>query len=196
MNRNFWNTQNERLSPQMDFHGHLLAAHPILKDPNFAQSVVFLANHSDHEGAIGVVLNRPLKKTLSQIRGEYTYSPLANVPVFWGGPVDSSQLLLAAWEWSPVLKIFKLFFGISPTDAEAMLTSSDHVQVCCFTGISGWSKGQLEAEIDQSAWLKLPISENVVQNFGKADDLWQNLIASVHPELFLLAFKPKNLQSN
>ena len=46
--------------------GSLLLAHPAMKDPNFRRSVVLMSAHNA-EGAMGVVLNRPLGKRLGEL---------------------------------------------------------------------------------------------------------------------------------
>ena len=43
--------------------GSLLLAHPVLRDPNFRRTAVLMSTHGP-EGAMGVVLNRPLGKRL------------------------------------------------------------------------------------------------------------------------------------
>ena len=65
--------------------GTLLLAHPSMRDPNFRRSVVLMSAHNA-EGAMGVVLNRPLHKRLGELSGEFALGPLASVP-----------LVLSAW---------------------------------------------------------------------------------------------------
>src|ERR1043165_4098102 len=79
------------------FAGSLLLAHPAMRDPNFRHSVVLMSAHSS-EGAMGVVLNRPLGKRLGQLSGDFALGALASVPLFTGGPVNNEQLVLAAWQ--------------------------------------------------------------------------------------------------
>ena len=38
---------------------HFLLAMPTLEDPNFSETVTFICDHND-DGALGVVINRPL----------------------------------------------------------------------------------------------------------------------------------------
>ena len=45
--------------------GHFLVASPHLLDPNFARAVVLLIQHNK-EGALGVVLNRSIEKTVQE----------------------------------------------------------------------------------------------------------------------------------
>ncbi len=48
-------------SPADFLTGQLLIAMPAMEDPRFAQSVIYLCAHTP-EGAMGLVLNRPLQR--------------------------------------------------------------------------------------------------------------------------------------
>src|SRR5436190_21638598 len=99
--------------------GSLLLAHPSMRDPNFRHSVVLMSAHNA-EGAMGVVLNRPMGKRLGELNGEFALGPLAGVGLFNGGPVQTEQLVLAAWQARP--DGFRLHFGIEPEKAVPLLT--------------------------------------------------------------------------
>ena len=47
--------------PETSLAGQVLIAMPGLQDPEFANSVVYLCAHTD-EGAMGIIVNRPLAK--------------------------------------------------------------------------------------------------------------------------------------
>src|SRR5213079_497569 len=79
--------------------GSLLVAHPNMLDPNFRRSVLFISAHDASDGALGVILNRPLDKQVSDLVNEAPPDGLAEVPVFLGGPVGKNQLMFAAFEW-------------------------------------------------------------------------------------------------
>src|SRR5438270_8542804 len=79
--------------------GSLLIAHPSMLDPNFRRAVLFISAHDPKDGAIGVILNRPLDKQVSDLVSEDPPVGLADVPVFLGGPVGKNQLMFAAFEW-------------------------------------------------------------------------------------------------
>ena len=66
--------------------GSLLIAHPNMLDPNFRRSVLFISAHDPTDGALGVILNRPLDKHVSELVSEEPPEGLADVPVFLGGP--------------------------------------------------------------------------------------------------------------
>ena len=55
----------DRLDPTSSYlNNQLLIAMPTLQDPNFAQTVTLVCEHSDR-GALGIILNRPLSMTLA-----------------------------------------------------------------------------------------------------------------------------------
>src|SRR3954453_1821432 len=84
--------------PQM-LAGSLLVAHPNMLDPNFRRTVLFISAHDPEDGALGVILNRPLDKHVSDLVNDETPEALAEVPVYLGGPVGRNQLMFAAFEW-------------------------------------------------------------------------------------------------
>ena len=52
---------------------HLLIAMPSLADPNFAQSVTLVCEHTD-KGALGIVLNKPLPMKLGEVLSQMKLS--------------------------------------------------------------------------------------------------------------------------
>lgn len=174
--------------------GSLLLAHPSLVDPNFKRSVILVSQHSE-EGAMGVIINRPLGKTLAELSGDFALGELAEVPVFAGGPVQDKQLILSAWEASETEGTFKLYFGLDPEKAAELKRGNDKLELRAFLGYSGWTGGQLEGELQQNAWLVAPVVGELLQ---KADgvDLWRNIIGRISPELRLLAEAPDRPELN
>jgi putative transcriptional regulator len=171
--------------------GSLLLAHPAMKDPNFRRSVVLMSAHNA-EGAMGVVLNRPLGKRLGELNGEFALGALAGVPLFKGGPVQTEQLLLAAWQTRP--DGFRLHFGIEP-DKAAQLLADEGATVRAFLGYSGWSAGQLENELRGNTWIVADVPEDLLT--GAADDaLWRSVLGRAGIEWKLLADEPENPEEN
>jgi putative transcriptional regulator len=68
-------------------------------DPNFRRTVLFISSHTASEGALGVILNRPLDKHVAELVNDPPPEALADVPVFLGGPVGTNQLMFAAFDW-------------------------------------------------------------------------------------------------
>src|SRR5438045_9378697 len=79
--------------------GSLLVAHPNMLDPNFRRTVLFISVHDPNDGALGVIINRPLDRQVADLVTETPPEGLSEVPVFLGGPVGKNQLTFAACEW-------------------------------------------------------------------------------------------------
>lgn len=66
--------------------GKLLIASNTLEDANFAGTIILIARH-DADGAMGVVINRPLGLSLDYaLRGEVEAARGVEAPLFHGGP--------------------------------------------------------------------------------------------------------------
>jgi putative transcriptional regulator len=175
--------------------GSLLLAHPDLHDGNFRRAVVLISAHSEEDGALGVIVNQPLERTLGEAHGEFAYGPLANVKLYCGGPVAKEQMLLSAWQWNLETGVFRLHFGISAEKAAELLENEPGTEVRGFLGYSGWTSGQLENELRHKSWVLAPIdSPNLQQEHGEG--LWKHLLARVKPELLFRADAPEDPSVN
>ncbi|HEY3757653.1 MAG TPA: YqgE/AlgH family protein [Opitutaceae bacterium] len=182
----------ERKPPPKDsLAGNLLLAHPALRDPNFRRTVI-LMTADDPKGSTGVVLNRPLNKFLGSLGGDYALGPLSDTPVFSGGPVQTKQLILAAWHAQP--HGFQLHLGIE-ADKAAELAAEPDVHVRAYFGYAGWSSGQLKKELTQNAWL---IAEAPRDLFSQPGDLslWRSAISREGDEWRLMAEEPEDPNLN
>jgi putative transcriptional regulator len=168
--------------------GSLLLAHPSLIDPNFRRTVILLSAHADGEGSIGVIVNRPLNKTLGEYDPAVRDSPLGQVPLYVGGPVATDQLILTAWKYSEEEGSFKLYFGIDGEKAKRILEKDAGFKLHGFLGHAGWSEGQLDTEIEQGSWVlssSLPLLQDELAPID-----WHELLCHERPELRLLADAP------
>ena len=144
------------------------------------------------EGAMGVVLNRPVGKRLGELNGEFALGPLAGVALYQGGPVQTEQLLLAAWQVRP--DGFRLHFGIEP-DKAAQLLGEDGAQVRAFMGYSGWSAGQLENEMKHNTWIVAEVPEDLLAQ-PATEVLWRTVLGRAGLEWRLLADEPEHPEAN
>ena len=169
--------------------GHLLLAHPVLRDPHFRRTVVLLSGH-DADGAMGVVLNRPLDKQLGELNAEFALSPLAGVPLYYGGPVEPEQLIIVTWQWIEVDHAFQLHFGVEVEKA-VELVGTPGLAMRAFLGYSGWTNGQLENEMKHDTWIATPVEGDwLLKHDGIT--LWRNLLGHLEPELKVLADAPED----
>lgn len=173
--------------------GSLLLAHPSLRDDNFRKTVILLSTH-DADGAMGVVLNRPMGKCLGELDPVFAMGALAKIPLFQGGPVQPSQVILCAWRPHPDQEGYQLMFGIDPQKAEELIADED-VHLKAFVGYAGWTRGQLEGELKQNTWL---VSQLVADLLDESPDerLWRELLGQIDHEWKLLANEPEDPSLN
>ena len=142
-----------------------LIAMPGMVDDNFAGSVVYLCDHSDH-GAMGLVINRPtdvnLQTVFERLDLDLEIRPLSDVPVCFGGPVHTDRGFIlhlpdVSDEYGSSLKIPD---GLSMTTSKDILESLAQgrgpQRFLMTLGYAGWSAGQLEDEIAANGWLNVP----------------------------------------
>ncbi|HEY8932287.1 MAG TPA: YqgE/AlgH family protein [Rariglobus sp.] len=173
--------------------GSLLLAHPSLRDDNFKRTVILIASH-DSEGAMGVVLNRPLEKQLGELNDEFAQSPLSQVPLFAGGPVNPAQVILCVWRPHPDNDGFQLMFGIDPEKAGELI-HEEGVHMRAFLGYAGWTGGQLEDELQRDTWVVSPLVSELLDD-APDEQLWRDLLGQIDDEWKLLANEPDDPSLN
>ena len=156
-----------------------LIAMPGMADPNFAQSVTLVCEHSA-QGALGIVINRPLPMTFGdvfkQLGLDATQSRVAADPVLQGGPVQTDRgfvLHSPGRLWDSTLPVSDwLHLTTSRDILEALARGEGPPAAVIALGYAGWEAGQLEDEVAQNAWLTAPAHERLV--FETAlDDRWE-----------------------
>ncbi len=179
--------------------GKLLVASLALTDPNFFRTVVLLCRHDD-EGALGLVLNRPLELEPLEFHLP-EWSSLAAPPgvVFHGGPVETSSALILGRHRDPLPP------G-SPnavTARTALLDLSRPLEelaprleaVRLFAGYAGWSPGQLEGELEQEAWFVIdPLEPEILT--PEPATLWRDVLRRQPGRLAMFAFAPADPSVN
>jgi putative transcriptional regulator len=134
--------------------GFFLVAKPTLLDPNFQRTVVLVANAPDG-ATLGVIINRPLQRSLANILpGNPTLAKFTE-PLYFGGPVEPVGLFAvfraqeAPGQTFPV--VGDLHLALLPPTVEQLLLKPPE-QVRFFNGYSGWAPGQLANELQRGDW--------------------------------------------
>jgi putative transcriptional regulator len=186
--------QNTPTEGETPVTGSLLIAHPMLRDPNFRRTIIFLASHDTNEGSLGVVMNRPMRKRLGEIEPLSPDSLLASVPLYTGGPAATDKLILAAWRWLREQGSLQIYFGIDSKKAEQLLKGDPDIQVRGFMGHSGWVEGQLDFEMEQQSWLLSQWSPELMEEEG--EDMWRSILLQANPTMRLLLDAPDDPSLN
>lgn len=153
----------------MNLTNHFLIAMPAMTDPFFAKSLTYVCEHND-EGAMGIVVNRPISLNLSelfaQINMPLTQPELEDVPVHFGGPVQTDRgfvLHNAGGKWQSTLKVNdKVELTTSKDILQAVGEGTGPSNLLITLGYAGWSEGQLEQELAANAWLSVPATEHIL----------------------------------
>jgi len=172
--------------------GSLLVAHPSMLDPNFRRTVLFISEHDPNEGALGVIINRPLDRQVADLVTDAPPPGLAGVPVFLGGPVGKNQLMFAALEWKKGHG-FKLSHNVGLDHGS--IAAGEKNLVCAFVGYAGWGAGQLESEVKQKAWLLQKANPSLLK-FDRLPNLWFDIMRSLGPWYKMLAAAPDDPSLN
>jgi putative transcriptional regulator len=170
---------------QTDLTNQFLISMPNLKDPNFEKSVTYICAHNE-EGAMGIVINKPLNINLGEIFEQMditTDVPDANnQKVFHGGPVHTDRGFIlhhASKEWaSSIVVSDELCVTTSKDILEAIANGNGPDESLIALGYAGWSGGQLEQELMDNAWLNGPANLEIIFNTS-SENCWQSAANSM-----------------
>jgi putative transcriptional regulator len=173
--------------------GALLVATPELVHPEFARTVVLLLDHGP-DGAVGVVLNRPLEVAVSAELPDWATCQVLAEPavLFDGGPVETGTVLMVALARPGVAagvpdvravtpRVVVVPFSAEPQDAPDW---AEGLRV--FAGYAGWGAGQLEDELAGGFWYLIEsMPEDLVA--AAPHQLWRTVLRRQRGELALVS---------
>lgn len=154
----------------------LLIAMPGMADPNFNSTVTLICEHND-EGALGIVINRPLTLKLGglfeQLDLDDADSAAADSPVLMGGPVGPERgFVLHApthnYEHSLAVSS-EINLTLSRDIIDAIASGDGPQKTLVALGYAGWEPGQLEDEMLANSWLNVPATTDIVFDMPFAD---------------------------
>jgi putative transcriptional regulator len=156
----------------------LLVAHPAFRDLEYRQAVL-LAAPAPNGGHVGVILNRPTRRSLSSLFPEHEPSKKVLEPVFYGGPFSRGALVALVKADNtpgpgtvPLMKNLYLAFRANTIDQVIEATPNE---ARYFVGYVGWRPGELKGELDRGLWSVLNADVDTV--FRKdSDGLWEELL--------------------
>ena len=191
-------------SAPINLTNHFLIAMPGLADEAFAQSVVYLCEHSER-GALGLVINKPsdikLQNLFDKVDLPLGRTDLKDDPVFQGGPVQTERgfVLHEAMlppQTPPSESVYASSMvipgGLEMTTSrdvlEALSTGAGPSRVLVSLGYAAWGEGQLESEISENSWLTVNADREVIfdtpvaQRYSKALSLLGLQVWMLSPE--------------
>src|ERR1700692_1268448 len=147
----------------------LLIAMPAMGDPNFAQTVALVCDHSSR-GALGLILNKPLPMRMGeifeQLEIELAMGPLSERQVLRGGPMQTDRGFVvhrAGGEWDSTLKVSDIIHVTTSRDIlAAMALGKGPEEAVIALGYAGWDGGPREDEIRANGWLGAPVGPGLI----------------------------------
>jgi len=156
----------------------LLVAKPGLPDPRFRDTVVLVTQTADSQ-TVGVILNRPGPRKLSDIVAEGALARNYSDAVYIGGPVMDRTLVALFRSDSPpsapAFHVLKgLYLSMHPGAIEPLLKQAG-ARYRLYAGFSAWAPGQLDNEMQGDSWYVLPATEELLFR-RDTSGMWQELV--------------------
>ena len=178
--------------------GRLLVVPRQSPDPRFAETVVLLVHYAE-DGTVGLVINRqttlPLSSALRDLKGSSNNSQ----PVYSGGPVQIEvvqALLQSTAGPHDAARLFGNVYLVSKKVEleKALVAGKGSRELRIYLGYCGWSRGQLENEVNQGGWYIFDGSEGLVFD-SNPSTLWSRMIARTELDIARLQsrFDGRNL---
>jgi putative transcriptional regulator len=144
--------------------------------------------------------------TLGEAVPDLAETPAAEVPLFYGGPVQPQFLFClhsglpegvrSPHASEPVENVLfePLVSSITGylVDRWGTLREATRPPIRLYAGYSGWSPGQLESELDRNSWIVRPASAKHIFH-PKPDEGWKEALAElggIHRIVAETGFKP------
>ncbi|MBC8046114.1 MAG: YqgE/AlgH family protein [Fimbriimonadaceae bacterium] len=174
--------------------GLFLLSEPFMPDPNFKRTVVLLCEHIEDGGTVGFILNKTLEIKVSDALVDF--DEIQN-DLFYGGPVAEDTLHYLHCYGDLIEDslhiVDDVYWGGNFEQLTNLLKAGtlDANKIKFFLGYSGWSEGQLDAELKENSWIVAPAKGSYV--FGIQENaLWKNVLHDLGGEYSQLINYPEN----
>lgn len=155
----------------------LLVASPNLRDADYRQTVV-LAVPIENDRHIGVIINRPTRRSLSSLFPDHQPSKKVAEPVYFGGPMSRGALVaVVKSEKDPgrgsIGLTRDMYLAMTVNTVDRVIEETPN-EARYYVGYIVWRPGELRAEIDRRLWNVTNANPEVV--FRKdTTGLWDEL---------------------
>jgi len=149
--------------------GQFLVATPEMRDPRFVQTVILMIHHND-EGAMGLVVNRPMARgplaDLLKGLGVESEPVAGEIILHYGGPVEPEKVFVLHSDDYTGKGTLAVGSGVAVTGAleiiQAIARGKGPRRSLFLLGYAGWAPGQIEAEIRAGDWFSIPADEKII----------------------------------
>jgi putative transcriptional regulator len=156
----------------------VLIAHPAFRDLEYRQTVL-IAAPAPSGGHVGVILNRPTRRSLGSLFPEHEPSKKVVEPVYYGGPFSRGALVaLVRADSAPgsgsVLLMKNLYLAFRANTIDHVIETTPN-EARYFVGYVGWRPGELKSEIDRGLWTVTGAEVDTI--FRKdTEGLWEEML--------------------
>ncbi|MBK8492043.1 MAG: YqgE/AlgH family protein [Saprospirales bacterium] len=178
--------------------GQILISEPFMWDSNFKRSVVLLCDHTEEDGSVGFILNKPMEMRIDELVTDF---PEFDAPVFFGGPVQTDtvhyihavgDLLEGSTKVAPGVYWGGDFEKLKVLIRSELIKPQD---IRFFVGYSGWSEGQLQDELAVSSWVISDMHANYIFQ-SSPEELWKQVLTNLGDTYTVIAQMPDYVNWN
>jgi putative transcriptional regulator len=151
---------------KMNLSNHFLLAMPNQNDDIFDGSLIYITEHTLHNGSIGVIVNKPISHSLKNVFKDVDFATYNttwnNNNLYLGGPVNNANGFVLHQTESNGNKIFDLTNNSNILTQIANSKTPHNLFVAI--GYTSWMPMQLETEILNNDWLVVQASSELIFN--------------------------------
>lgn len=172
--------------------GKILLAEPYMLDANFKRAVILVCDHSEEEGSVGFILNKPLDVPVNDLVQDF---PDFDASAYYGGPVATNTIHYihnVGEMLDDSVEVGRGVYWGGDFDKLKFLISSKLIRpenIRFFIGYSGWSPGQLDNEMEYRSWVTASLDANYVFK-SKPARLWNQVMYNKGGQYSVIAQMP------
>ena len=178
--------------------GNILISEPLMNDFHFGRSVILLIDHVASEGSFGVIINKRLNASVSQIVDDF---PDFEAAAYLGGPVADNQLFFVHTlgdlipESSPIVD--GLYWGGEVKTLKTLIATgiANEENTRFYLGYAGWDTGQLVNELVRNTWVIGNITVEEYLNTPE-ETMWSTFVRKLGKPYEMWNRFPKNFEDN
>lgn len=175
--------------------GCLLVAEPFMQDPHFRRAVLIICEHSDKDGTIGFIINKPIGLGITDLIADF---PDFEATVQFGGPVEKESTLHYLHDRGDILEgSIKVAPGIwwgGDFEVLKFLIQNELIlphNIRFYLGYSGWEGGQLREEMAMKSWIKAESDPNYLFRDNRKEDIWEKVLQNKGDQYSVISEMPE-----
>lgn len=167
---------DHQMTSEFSLNNHFLLAMPSQAGSYFGNTITYVCEHSAR-GAMGIMVNRPTNLPVAELLRQNGQTPRIDegIYVLEGGPVEKARGFVLHTSEVAFDESMKVTPSLSLTTSRSILDaigdSEGPRNYLVALGYTGWGPGQLEREMEESAWLSCPADEHVLFDVPLEDRL-------------------------